>query len=192
MRVGDLEILPVHDGVALLPPSEAFVGTPDAAWGPHRQFLTSDGELELALGGFLLRTGDRVVLVDCGVGRIEAGPFKGGAFLASLAALGVQPAEVTDVLFTHLHFDHVGWATQQGAIVFPNATYRCDDARLGALRRSRPGRDPQAVAAGRPDGVLVGERTLAPRARPDGGARPHARQHDHGRQLGSRSGDAPR
>ena len=39
----------------------------------------------------------------------------------------MQPADVTDVLFTHLHFDHVGWATQQGAVVFPNATYRCDE-----------------------------------------------------------------
>ena len=31
------------------------------------------------------------------------------------------------MLFTHLHFDHVGWATQQGTVVFPNATYRCDE-----------------------------------------------------------------
>ena len=54
-------------------------------------------------------------------------PFQGGALLASLAAHGVQPADVTDVLFTHLHFDHVGWATQQGEIVFPNATYRCHE-----------------------------------------------------------------
>jgi glyoxylase-like metal-dependent hydrolase (beta-lactamase superfamily II) len=30
------------------------------------------------------------------------------------------------VVFTHLHFDHVGWASQEGVIVFPNATYRCD------------------------------------------------------------------
>ena len=44
-----------------------------------------------------------------------------------LAALGVKPEQITDVLFSHLHFDHVGWATQQGRIVFPNATYRCDE-----------------------------------------------------------------
>lgn len=56
-----------------------------------------------------------------------AGPFNGGRLLANLAALGVAPADVTDVVFTHLHFDHVGWATQQGAVVFENATYRCDE-----------------------------------------------------------------
>ena len=43
----------------------------------------------------------------------------------------MQPADVTDVLFTHLHFDHVGWATQKGEVVFPNATYRCDEGDWG-------------------------------------------------------------
>ncbi len=127
MRVGDLEILPVHDGVARIPISDPFLNMPAEAWAPHRQFLTADDELELALGGFLLRSGDRVVVIDCGVGAINRGPFLGGEFLTSLAGHGVQPDDVTDVLFTHLHFDHVGWATQQGAVVFPNATYRCDE-----------------------------------------------------------------
>ena len=38
----------------------------------------------------------------------------------------MAPADVTDVVLTHLHFDHVGWATQKGDVVFGNATYRCD------------------------------------------------------------------
>ena len=33
---------------------------------------------------------------------------------------------MTDVLFTHLHFDHIGWASVDGVPTFPNATYRCD------------------------------------------------------------------
>jgi glyoxylase-like metal-dependent hydrolase (beta-lactamase superfamily II) len=85
------------------------------------------------IGGFLVRGhSDRVVLVDAGIGprsgliRDGAGSFTGGELLSSLAARGVRPEDVTDVVFTHLHFDHVGWATQDGAIVFPNATYRCD------------------------------------------------------------------
>jgi glyoxylase-like metal-dependent hydrolase (beta-lactamase superfamily II) len=35
---------------------------------------------------------------------------------------------VTDVVFTHLHFDHVGWATAKGQVVFRNATYRVHEA----------------------------------------------------------------
>lgn len=126
MNVGELEVLPVIDGEASLPASEAYSAMAEGDWAPHRSFLTDDGKVELALGGFLVRTGDRVVLVDTGIGRI-AGAFHGGRLLTSLAEYGLEPSDVTDVVFTHLHFDHVGWATQQGRIVFPNATYRCDE-----------------------------------------------------------------
>ena len=139
MRVGELEILPVLDGVARYPISDPFLGMSPDAWLPHRQFLTSDDELELALGGFVVRSGDRVVLVDCGVGRVDSGPFHGGEFLTNLAARGITPGDVTDVVFTHLHFDHVGWATQQGSVVFTNATYRCDERDWGHFVGPDPG-----------------------------------------------------
>ena len=100
-------------------------GRADERLGPNRTLLADDGTLEVALGGFLVRHGDKVVLVDTGVGLIDVAPFHGGQFIDNLAALGVSPGDVTDVLFTHLHFDHVGWATSKGAVVFPNATYRC-------------------------------------------------------------------
>ena len=56
---------------------------------------------------------------------------------------------MTHVVFTHLHFDHVGWATQKGRVVFPIATYRVHaddwahfvespDARPGAVRKLLP------------------------------------------------------
>jgi glyoxylase-like metal-dependent hydrolase (beta-lactamase superfamily II) len=151
MKVGDLVIQPVHDGVARAPASMMlrYTGPADDPWAPHRQFLPDDGILELALGGFLVRTGDRLVLIDAGVGRIDDGFFAGGQLIRSLTALGVEPADVTDVVFTHLHFDHVGWATQQGDIVFPRATYRCHesdwahfvsgpDAQEGAVRKLSP------------------------------------------------------
>ena len=32
------------------------------------------------------------------------------------------------MIFTHLHVDHIGWATQGGQTMFPNATYRCSAA----------------------------------------------------------------
>jgi glyoxylase-like metal-dependent hydrolase (beta-lactamase superfamily II) len=127
MRVGDLEIQPVHDGWARLPAGDLlrFTGDRGDPWEPHEQFIAADGTLELSLGGFLVRTGDRVVIIDAGAGRIDNGVYHGGQFLESLAALGVAPEDVTDVVFTHLHFDHVGWATQRGTVVFPRATFRC-------------------------------------------------------------------
>jgi glyoxylase-like metal-dependent hydrolase (beta-lactamase superfamily II) len=134
MQVGDLDVQPVLDGVARMPPSEAYRtgdtssgrGLEDADWEPHQSFLADDGMLELALGGFLVRAGERTVLVDTGLGDLERGAFAGGRLLDELAGLGVAPPDVTDVVLTHLHFDHVGWTTHHGDVVFANATYRCD------------------------------------------------------------------
>jgi len=132
MQIGDLVVEPVYDGV-MTGPVTIFKGTTEADWAPHRQFLRPDGTVEFALGGFLVRApGERLVLVDAGIGDRSGpalggtGQFHGGELLKSLARQGVQPGDITDVVFTHLHFDHVGWASNAGAIVFPNATYRCD------------------------------------------------------------------
>src|SRR5581483_2910434 len=108
MQVGELLVTPVLDGRFELPATLFFPKTYEQDWIPHRQFLNEDGMLPL----------------DAGVGPPSPGPAF-GMFLDELAAQGVQPAEVTDVVFTHLHFDHIGWASADGAPVFPNATYRC-------------------------------------------------------------------
>lgn len=145
MKIGSIEILPVFDGTGREPAAEVLTrpGVPDA-WSCHAEHLEADGVLAMPLGGFLVRTGDRTVLVDAGVGTIDNGKYAGGGLLDSLRTHGVGPADVTDVVFTHLHFDHVGWATKKGQVVFPNATYRvhADD---WAHFVSSPAADPGAV-----------------------------------------------
>jgi glyoxylase-like metal-dependent hydrolase (beta-lactamase superfamily II) len=126
MKVGEIDILPVIDGSARIEPTEAFAGTTEEDWAPHRGLLDENGMLELTLGGFLIRSGDRVAIIDAGIGQSPLPLLQGGAFLESLASHGIGPEEVTDVIFTHLHFDHIGWASRDGVPVFPNATYRCD------------------------------------------------------------------
>jgi glyoxylase-like metal-dependent hydrolase (beta-lactamase superfamily II) len=129
MDVGDVRIEPVVDGAGRFSPLKSFRGTTDEQWAAHRDLLDADGLLGFAMGGFLIRSGDRKVLVDLGLGRKQFLGIEGGAFLTELAGLGVAPAEITDVVFTHLHFDHIGWATDdEHRPVFPNATYRCSAA----------------------------------------------------------------
>ncbi|MCW2944463.1 MAG: beta-lactamase domain protein [Actinoallomurus sp.] len=154
MKVGSLEIRPVYDGYGHESAREVL-SRPAArgdAWACHEHLLDGRGNLELTLGGFLLRTGGRTVLIDAGVGTIDNDKYHGGRFLESLGELGVTPEDVTDVVFTHLHFDHVGWATKKGEIVFPNATYRVHaadwahfvespDAEPGAVRKLSPLKD---------------------------------------------------
>lgn len=143
--VGDVEILPVLDGSAFEIARDVLTipGSADP-WACHADMLDDDGHLVLTLGGFLLRTGTRIILIDVGVGMIDNRSYKGGQFLHNLRTYGVEPDMVTDVLFTHLHFDHVGWATQQGKVVFPRATFRVHQADWDHFVSS-PEADPRAV-----------------------------------------------
>ena len=93
MQIGEIEVLAVRDGTWMLPASEHYPagegkGAGEAEWVAHRQFLDEDGRVELELGGFLVRTGDRLLLVDAGIGPNRQ---VGGQLLDSLQALGVDP-----------------------------------------------------------------------------------------------------
>ena len=98
--LGDIAIAPVFDGRAFENPHEvllrpSFGGDP---WAHHGDLLNAEGQLELTMGAYLIRTGDRLVLVDAGVGMINNGQYQGGGLLASLLELGVEPSDITDVL----------------------------------------------------------------------------------------------
>jgi glyoxylase-like metal-dependent hydrolase (beta-lactamase superfamily II) len=123
--VGGYRIDPVVDGDGAMDPLSSFPETTPEDWHVHRAFQDEAGQLPWALGGFLLRGHGRVVLVDLGYGPGVVGGIRTGRFLTSLSAAGVDRADVTDVLFTHLHIDHVGWASIGGVPQFPNATLRC-------------------------------------------------------------------
>jgi len=125
MRVGALTVDPVYDGYGDQVARDILhvPGKPDA-WDKCGHYVDDAGNIQLICGGYLLRAGNRTVLIDAGLGEYEDEQWHGGQFLDSLRELGVTPAEVTDVVFTHLHWDHFGWATREGEVVFSNATYR--------------------------------------------------------------------
>lgn len=125
MQVGRIDITPVLDGVARLPIELAVAGPEGSRWNCVHQPLDARGRIRMDIGSFLVHTSDRTILVDLGVGAEpihEA--FVTGGLLANLSRTGVDPEDVTDVLFTHMHIDHVGWSTFRGKSTFPNATYR--------------------------------------------------------------------
>jgi glyoxylase-like metal-dependent hydrolase (beta-lactamase superfamily II) len=88
-----------------------------------------------AMRCLLIEEGDRLILVDTGIGNKQDEKFlrhyylHGSATLeSSLQKAGFSPAEVTDVFLTHLHFDHCGGAVNLNAAgkpepAFPRATY---------------------------------------------------------------------
>jgi glyoxylase-like metal-dependent hydrolase (beta-lactamase superfamily II) len=74
-------------------------------------YVEPDGELEMAYYFWLLRSAERTVLVDTGFGT-EAAARRGRTCLIepveALARLGVAPADVSTVIVSHFHYDHVG------------------------------------------------------------------------------------
>ena len=118
VRVGDLTVHPLFDGTAFM--QQQDWGGSD--WGAHQHLLDADGRVRLPIGGFLVRLGDQLVLLDAGVGDTQNEMYDGGLMLQSLAALGFQPTDIDTIVISHLHSDHMGWLERDGQIVFPNAT----------------------------------------------------------------------
>jgi glyoxylase-like metal-dependent hydrolase (beta-lactamase superfamily II) len=136
LTLGPVRVDSVLDGHMGVAPHVLYphVGVQEWAAGAAAH-LKADGNVPLDFGGYLLRgPGDRLILVDAGGGRdftSVAGKstlYEGQGLLDSLAALGVKPGEISDVVFTHLHFDHSGWASCNGKPAFPRATYWCHSA----------------------------------------------------------------
>lgn len=111
----------------------------------------------LPIQAFLLRTPDSLILVDACVGNDKTLPAldfwhmqRSGRFMAALAAAGASPADVTHVMCTHLHVDHVGWTTtlEDGRWVptFPNARVLATRADLDHARSAAEA-NPEGTAA---------------------------------------------
>jgi glyoxylase-like metal-dependent hydrolase (beta-lactamase superfamily II) len=109
LRVGELEVLVVSDGVLPLP-TETMATNADplvrAAW-LEAMFLPPDA-FDWPLNVLVVRSGDRTILVDAGLGGQFPGFPRAGQFPQRLAAAGIDLEDVTDVVLTHMHMDHIG------------------------------------------------------------------------------------
>jgi glyoxylase-like metal-dependent hydrolase (beta-lactamase superfamily II) len=112
-----MEITPLSDGELRIPATELL------SRGLPPEHTDEDGLMPVNFGGFLVRTPEHTIVVDTGIGGGAIPELPIGSFPERLRAAGVEPEDVDTVIFTHLHFDHVGWATDGEAPFFPNATH---------------------------------------------------------------------
>lgn len=109
LQVGDIDVLVVSDGVLPLP-TETMATNVDpavrAAW--FRDMFVGPDMFDWALNVLVLRTGDKTILVDAGLGGQFPGFPRAGQFPRRLEAAGIDLSSVTDVIITHMHMDHVG------------------------------------------------------------------------------------
>jgi glyoxylase-like metal-dependent hydrolase (beta-lactamase superfamily II) len=109
LRVGEIDVLVVSDGVLSLPGAMlAHNADPAvrAAWLKD-MFLPPD-VLEWALNVVVVRSGGRTILIDAGMGVEYPDLPRTGRLALRLEAAGFDLASVTDVVLTHMHMDHVG------------------------------------------------------------------------------------
>ncbi|MFC2970256.1 MBL fold metallo-hydrolase [Acidimangrovimonas pyrenivorans] len=118
MTVGDLEVTVLQDGATEFTPDLFLNTSEDEIDSLLRQ--AGEEKIRTNFNAFLIRGKDGVTLVDAGV-RDLFGPAA-GQLPEALAEAGVAPEEVTRLVATHLHPDHVaGMVTAEGAAAFPNA-----------------------------------------------------------------------
>lgn len=136
IQLGDLKLSYVPDGMVHLKPYGWLPGTTEQDWIDHADHLDDTGNLVAPIGGLLVESGERALLIDAGIGPMSGpddpanpltGAVHGGAFLDNLAELGRRPEEIEAVAFTHLHVDHIGWAVHRApggdGSVFTRADY---------------------------------------------------------------------
>jgi glyoxylase-like metal-dependent hydrolase (beta-lactamase superfamily II) len=109
LQVGDIDVLVISDGVLPITASTMATNSDSgdfASWLKD-MFLPPD-VLDWPLNVAVVRSGDKTVLIDSGLG-LEFPDFpRAGQLALRLEAAGIAPSSVTDVVLTHLHMDHIG------------------------------------------------------------------------------------
>jgi glyoxylase-like metal-dependent hydrolase (beta-lactamase superfamily II) len=131
ISIGDFELTAVNDGTYVGDGGAFFGVVPKVLW--QRKVQADDlNRIRVACNSVLIRTGERNVLIETGIGNKLAAKTKSfflpqEKLLESLHAAGAAPDDIDVVINTHLHFDHCGWNTvyKNGAAVatFPKAKY---------------------------------------------------------------------
>ena len=134
MRIGPYQVYSVETGRFVLDGGAMFGVVPKTFWSKTNP-SDERNRIGLAMRALLLLYKDRKILVDVGCGHKFSNKLKDiynidnsqFTLQGSLAKYGLNPDEITDVIFTHLHFDHAGGATQyqqdQVNLTFPFATH---------------------------------------------------------------------
>ncbi|HFZ8993350.1 TPA: MBL fold metallo-hydrolase [Citrobacter freundii] len=140
-RTGDSVIFKVPEREIQMPAADLYPGVFQAADSDEARQPVS-----LSIHSWVVRTPDDIIVIDTGTGNDRD---RGNnplfhqlktPYLENFLASGIKPEEVTLVLMTHLHTDHVGWNTvwrgDRWVPLFPNARYICSEKELIRVKNS--------------------------------------------------------
>ncbi|WP_051951130.1 MBL fold metallo-hydrolase [Actinacidiphila yeochonensis] len=143
--VGELTLSYLPDAGVHMIPTRVYPATEDGHWTPHRPHMTDRGHLAMSCGALLVERRGTRLLLDAGHGRISGEELEHFQHRFDhvqdlpdgLARLGVDPATLETVAFTHLHDDHTGWARPDAVddprSFFPHARWIVGEGELEGL-----------------------------------------------------------
>ena len=113
-----MTLYPVETGNFKLDGGAMFGVVPKSIWQKTNP-ADSNNMIDIAARCLLIEDGDRLILIDSGLGNKQSDKFfsyyyRWGDYSmeSSLAKLGFHADDITDVFMTHLHFDHCGGSIQ--------------------------------------------------------------------------------
>ena len=118
LQLGNVQVAAVSDGTLRSSARLISEHQDKVADALKNAYVTSPRST--SVNAFLILANDRRILVDAGSGKL-LGPSV-NKIVRSLQNGGVGPADITDILLTHIHGDHSGGLTVEGKRVFPSAT----------------------------------------------------------------------
>ena len=134
MKIGKYNIRVINSGYFALDGGAMFGIIPKPLWNKNNPADKSN-RIKLATRLLLLESESKKILIDTGMGDKWDEKSKGiyaidqsqNSLLKSLLSVGVKSEDITDVILTHLHFDHAGGTTviSDGKLAptFPKAVY---------------------------------------------------------------------
>jgi len=109
-----MKMYPIHTGNFKLDGGAMFGVVPKVIWQKTNP-ADSNNMIDMGMRSLLIEDGQRLILIDTGMGNKQSDKFFGyyyqfGGFSldTSLAKYGFHRDDITDVFLTHLHFDHCG------------------------------------------------------------------------------------
>lgn len=128
-----MQLSTVHAGNFMLDGGAMFGVVPKSIWNKLNP-ADDNNMCNWAMRCLLVEDGDRIILIDNGIGDKQSEKFFGHYYLngpfsleKSLHQVGVDFKDITDVVLTHLHFDHCGGSVkrigEKLVPTFPNARY---------------------------------------------------------------------
>ncbi len=143
MKIGQYDVSIIETCRFALDGGAMFGVVPKNLWAKAYPHVDDQNRIAMSARALLIRGGGRTILVDAGCGTKMGAKLEAiyaldnsvHTLAGGLAAQGVRPEDVTDFIYTHLHFDHAGGSTrldESGTVVpvFPNARHYVQEGQL--------------------------------------------------------------